>query len=57
MARQKVDHISPSYPSMSTCGPVDRPIVVDEYEKFAEHFLGDYEEEINVTAFMKEVAC
>lgn len=41
MARTKrVESISTAY-SIHTCGPVDRPIVVDEYEEFADLLMND----------------
>lgn len=63
MARsKKVESITPTYkvyPCESSCGRVDRPLEVDDYEKYAEHFLLDAEDdlEMDVTSFVKEIAC
>jgi len=59
MARsKKVDSITPAYyPCESSCGRTARPQEVDDYEKYAEHFEGNYGEKMNITSFLKEVIC
>lgn len=59
---KKVDSITPAYyPCESSCGRTARPQEVDDYEKYAELFEGNFEgrlgETIDVTSFVKEIAC